>query len=96
MTLGSEEAETLALKAAAHLFADEKALAGFLSATGVKPEGLRDALSDRDFLLGILDYLLDREPLLIAFCEAAGVAPESPGHARAVLGGGREAERGGA
>lgn len=80
-----EQAETIALKAAAHIFADEKALAGLMATSGVDPEQLRAGLADHAFLAGLLDYLLGNEALLLAFCEAADLAPDQPARAQAAL-----------
>ena len=78
-------AETIALRAAGHLFSDDRAIAGFLATTGATPENLRASIYETGTLVGILDYLLADEARLLAFCDAEGLSPEAPGRARQVL-----------
>lgn len=80
-----QRAETIALRAAAFLFSDERARDGFLAVTGADPASLRDQLQESETLTGLLDYLLSNEPLLLAFCAAEEIEPEEPGQARSAL-----------
>ncbi|KAA1177726.1 DUF3572 family protein [Rhizobium tropici] len=48
----------------------------FLSLTGVEPAQVRNAINEPAFLAGMLDFLMNHEPTLLAFCEASGTAPE--------------------
>lgn len=49
----------------------------FLALSGIQPAQVRDAVNDPGFLAGMLDFLMNHEPTLIAFCTATGTAPES-------------------
>jgi hypothetical protein len=48
----------------------------FLALTGTEPAQVRDAINDPGFLAGMLDFLMNHEPTLMAFCEATGTPPE--------------------
>jgi hypothetical protein len=48
----------------------------FLALTGIEPSQVRGAVNDRGFLAGMLDFLMQHEPTLMAFCEASGTSPE--------------------
>ena len=84
-----DEAETLALKIASFLFSDEDRLAGFLGNTGINADDLRTSLTTPDIQIGILEYLLSREDILLEFCEANNVDPEYPKTAATILSGER-------
>ncbi|MGA1801411.1 DUF3572 domain-containing protein [Rhizobium sp. HT1-10] len=49
----------------------------FLAITGMEPSQLRNAVNEPSFLGGLLDFLMNHEPSLMAFCEASGTAPEA-------------------
>ncbi|QND46817.1 DUF3572 domain-containing protein [Rhizobium lusitanum] len=49
----------------------------FLALTGVEPAQVRNAINEPAFLAGMLDFLMNHEPTLLAFCEASGMAPET-------------------
>ena len=51
--------------------------ARFLALTGIDPLQVRGAVNDRGFLAGMLDFLMQHEPTLMAFCEATGTSPEA-------------------
>jgi len=81
--------ETVAIQAVSFLLADEKTRGGFLGATGLGAAELKAGLGDREFLSGVLAYLLGREDLLIEFCDAEGHDRSLPQKAyRALSGGG--------
>ena len=86
--MNTDRAETIALQALAFLAADDEALGGFLHFTGLEMGGLRAAAANPEILAGILDYLLQDETMLLAFCEAAEIRPDEPIRARAYLPGG--------
>ncbi|MDP6173948.1 MAG: DUF3572 family protein [Rhodospirillales bacterium] len=83
--MNEKQAQTLALQAAAYIFADEKALDGLMAASGADGDQLRAGMADPAFLAGLLDYLLGNEPLLLEFCEAQEIAPGLPARAQAAL-----------
>ncbi|MGE0666328.1 MAG: DUF3572 domain-containing protein [Sphingomonadales bacterium] len=86
--MNTDRAETIALQALAFLAADDEALGGFLHVTGLGMGELRAAAGNPETLAGILDYVLQDEAMLLAFCEAADILPEEPIRARAHLPGG--------
>lgn len=49
----------------------------FLALSGVQPNQLRGAVNDPGFLAGMIDFLMEHEPTLLAFCEATGTKPET-------------------
>ncbi len=77
-----EEAEAVALKALAFIAADDEILSRFVSLTGCGVDDIRHRIGDPGFLGGVLDFILTDEPTLLAFAEAAELAPETPMAAR--------------
>ena len=82
-----EAAEALAVAALAFLASEPDHLGGFLAATGIGPNDIRNASRDSDFLTGVLDHFSSNEPLLIAFAQQAGIDPTEIERARVLLGG---------
>lgn len=74
-------AETLALQAAAFIFADDDLTSAFVAVTGADPQGIRDHLAEAENLAGVLEYLLSREEQLILFCEQFEIEPSQPARA---------------
>ena len=83
--LTREEAEALALAALEFLGRDEERISRFLALSGLDPGSLRKAATEPGFLPGVLDHVAGNEALLLAFAEAAGIAPERIGQARHLL-----------
>jgi len=81
-----QAAETLAVAALAFLASEPEHLGGFLAATGVGPDQIRNAARDPSFLSGVLDHFSGNEPLLIAFAQHQGIDPTEVERARAALG----------
>jgi hypothetical protein len=81
-----QAAETLAVAALAFLASEPEHLGGFLAATGVGPDQIRNAARDPSFLSGVLDHFSGNEPLLIAFAQHQGIDPAEVERARAALG----------
>ena len=79
---GREDAEALALQALAFVATDPAALNRLVAESGLAPTALGDAARDAAFLGGVLDFLLQDEALLLAFCAAEAIAPERPLAAR--------------
>lgn len=86
--LPREAAETLALQALGWVAGQEELAASFLGSTGCSGDELRSRATDPEFLGFVLDFLMQDEPALLAFCEASGVQPDRPIRARAALPGG--------
>ena len=60
-----------------HLAQTPEQLADFMGIAGFSPDGLRNALGTRTFALGLLDYVVQNEPLLLDISRAIAVKPES-------------------
>jgi hypothetical protein len=83
----SEAASAMAVTALGFIAGDGERLGRFLAITGIGPESIRAAAREPDFLLGVLDYLVSDEPLLMAFAKENGFEPEHVARAREVLAG---------
>jgi hypothetical protein len=80
-------ATQLAIAALTFIAEEPERLGRFLALSGIGPESLRAAARERDFLLGVLDYIVGDEALLLAFAEHAAIDPMDIGRARDVLAG---------
>jgi hypothetical protein len=85
MVCNQEEAEAVALKAIAFIAADEDLRLRFVALTGCGADEIRARIGDPAFLGGVLDFILGDEATLLAFAEAAELAPETPMAARSKL-----------
>jgi hypothetical protein len=85
-----EAAEILAIQALGFLAEEPERLAGFLSASGLAVERIRESATDPHFLVAVLEHMLSDESLLIAFADSAAVDPADIARARNALGGGWE------
>lgn len=79
------EAETLALRALAHVVADAEQGPRLLALTGLDPAGLRARAGDPMLLGAVLDFLANHEPSLIDCATALNVAPATLIAAREAL-----------
>ncbi len=77
----------LAIQALGFLAEDPERLGGFLAATGLSGDELRDAAREPNFLAGVLEHMLGDERLLIAFAQSAGLDPADVARASKALGG---------
>jgi hypothetical protein len=82
-----EFAETLALQALGHLAGAQEDFDRFLAISGLDAASLRARAVEPEVLVGVLDFLLRNEGLLIDFCEAASVPAKDVHMAHHVLGG---------
>jgi hypothetical protein len=82
-----EAAAALAVTALGFIAGEPERLGRFLAVTGIGPESIRAAASEPDFLLGVLDYLLSDEELLLAFANENSFDPEHLASARDILAG---------
>jgi hypothetical protein len=60
-----------------HLAQNPDQLADFMGIAGFSPDSLRKALGTRSFALGLLDYVVQNEPLLLEISQAITVKPET-------------------
>jgi len=82
------DASTLALQALGWALEDEKRAQRLLSLTGLTPDILRDAVTERGTQAAILRFLEAHEPDLIACSVAIDASPEAMAAARRELDGG--------
>ena len=78
-------AEELATDALAYLARDLEHLGRFLALAGIGPSELRTAAAEPGFLIGVLEFYMGHESLLLAFCEARGHRPTEFAAARYAL-----------
>ena len=69
--------EELAALCLNHLAQDPEQLVDFMSIAGMSPDRLRAAIGTRSFALGLLDYVVQNEPLLLAICQSSALKPET-------------------
>ncbi len=74
--MSAEHAEQIAITVLGWLAGDADMLGRFLSLTGVEPGQMRQAVNDPAFLSGMLDFIVQHEPTLLAFCAATDSQPE--------------------
>tara|TARA_E500000318_G_scaffold111161_1_gene128724 strand:- start:397 stop:672 length:276 start_codon:yes stop_codon:yes gene_type:complete len=86
--MNKEAAETLAIRAIAHIAGDDELLEGLVAQTGMGLDDLRAGIASNEVQRGALDFLLSHEPFLMRFVEDADYAPEDPARAQMVLSGG--------
>lgn len=79
--MNGDMAEIIALKALAYLAADEQRILGFCRMTGTAPDALAALARTRDGLAAVLEYLMQDEPMLLAFAAEAGLAETEPAEA---------------
>lgn len=85
MTKGQDFAEIVALRALGWIAGNEDLLPVFLGATGAGIGDLRQRAQEAEFLASVLDFLLMDDAWIVAFCDAEGLAYETPRQARAGL-----------
>jgi hypothetical protein len=86
--LQPEAAQILALQVLGWIAADDEVFPLFLGATGASIGELRVRAADPVFLAAVLDFLLQDDRWVVAFCDAEGHPYSAPQSARAVLPGG--------
>jgi len=90
--MNSEQAETIALQALSFLAKDEELLSQFLTTTGVSPQELKKRIREPELLGGVLDAILANDTILLEFCNASGLSPDTLIRARQALPGGYRIE----
>ncbi|HYM17327.1 MAG TPA: DUF3572 domain-containing protein [Micropepsaceae bacterium] len=81
----SSAAETLALKALAHIAADAETLQRFLAITGLEPAELRRRAEEPELLAAILDFVLSDDSICERFAAAEGLDATTLHQARRAL-----------
>ncbi len=85
-----EQAETIALQALSFLARDDELLSRFLMTTGLTPQELKQRVREPDLLGGVLDAILADDTVLLGFCNATSLSPDTIVQARRALPGGYE------
>lgn len=86
----AEQAETIALQALGWLAAQEELFFTFLAATGADGADIAKAATNPEFLGSVIDFLMNEDQWIIAFCDQAELPYDSPMQARAALPGGQQ------
>jgi uncharacterized protein DUF3572 len=84
----NEAAETVALKALAHIAADADTLMRFLTISGLEVGDLRRRAGEPELLAAVLDFVLSDDVISQSFAVAEGVSAETLHAARRSLPGG--------
>lgn len=85
-------AKTLGLQALSHIISGPGLYGEFFDLTGLSPAELRPPrIEQRDFLAGVLDFILSDDNRLLDFCASAEISPADPVRALRLLAGGTEA-----
>jgi hypothetical protein len=84
----AETAVVLAIQALGWIAADDEVFPLFMTATGSSMSELRNRAADPEFLAAVLDFLLQDDRWVVAFCDAEGHPYTAPQAARAALPGG--------
>ena len=80
-----QAAQILALQALGWIAGEENYLQALLERTGALGADLQARAADPEFLGAVVDFLLENEEILVAFCAAENIRPEQPMQARHVL-----------
>ncbi len=80
-----ENSENIALQALMFISQDSKRLSHFLDTTGLNASKMRENIVIPDFLVGVLDYLLSDDSLLLSFCSNSSIDPTAIEPAKACL-----------
>lgn len=80
-------AEETAIAVLSWIAVEPELLDRFMALTGTDPSTLRRSAADPGFLAGVLDFVMNHEPTLMAFCAATSTPPERVVRAHAVLAG---------
>ncbi len=84
-----ESAETLALQALTWLSSQPEEFGAFLNASGASISDLPALAASSGFLGAVLDFMLESDKRVIAFCDAGSLPYTAPMHARVALPGGQ-------
>jgi hypothetical protein len=60
-----------------YLVGNPEQLADFMSISGLSPAALQRGARDGSLSSGLIDYVVQNEPLLLAICQSASIQPEA-------------------
>ena len=86
--IAQEAAETLALQALAWIVSEDDVLPQFLQASGAAPHEFASRATEAAFQIAVLDFLMNEDAWVVAFCDAARVPYHRVDQARQSLPGG--------
>ena len=75
--ISRESSEDIAVQALLFISEDTKRLSHFLETTGLSAKNMREHVILPDFLVGVLEYLLTDDSLLLTFCSNKSIDPDS-------------------
>ncbi len=81
------QALQVATHAVTYLAGEEAQIQRFMATTGLDLATIQQATRGPEFLVGVLDYLLEDESALLAFAQSSHVDPHAVRHARDHLAG---------
>ena len=88
----SNRAEMIALQALGWLAANDDLWPTFLGSTGAAAEDVRDRAAEPAFLASVLEFLTMNDEWVVAFCDTANIAYDTPLRARYALPGAEKVE----
>ena len=71
------DAEETAVAVLGWLAGRPELMSRFLALSGLSADGLRQAARQQGFFGGLLAFLMNHEPTMMAFCAETGMAPET-------------------
>jgi len=80
-------AESVAIQALSFIAAEPDRLARLLALSGIDAGAIRTAAAEPGFLVGVLDYIVGDEHLLVALAAECGLAPADIDRAHRLLAG---------
>lgn len=81
------EARDIADAGFTHIAGDADLVGALLQQSGTDVTGLRAMAAQPEFAAFVLDFLMESDERVLAFCEGAGIAPQRLQMARGILGG---------
>lgn len=84
--MDADAAEEVAVAALVFIANDEERLGRFIDLTGIAADRMREAAAQPGFFRGVLQHVVDWQPLLLEFAAAEGMAPEDVVAAATALG----------
>jgi hypothetical protein len=85
-----DRAELIAVQALGWLAGNDDLMPVFLGATGASADDLRAQAGDPAFLGAVLEFLMNDDAWVIAFCDTVGLGYDTPMQARLALPGGAQ------
>ncbi|ADH88815.1 conserved hypothetical protein [Ancylobacter novellus DSM 506] len=80
-----QAAREVSLGALSYLAVDPERIGPFLAESGLSPADLRGAIGSSAFHVALLDYMINRQDLLVAYADEAEIEPGHVVAAREIL-----------